>query len=150
MSAFLAFLHHVAAFALVAAIVVEVVLIRGTLTVESARKILRFDAVYGMSAMVVLAIGLFRVFFFEKGAGYYFHSAPFLAKLALFAAIGLASIYPTLEFLSWRAALKQGQMPAIDPRKLSVIRSILHWELAGVVLILLCAALMARGIGFFG
>ena len=150
MSAFLAFLHHVAAFALVAALTVEFVLIRGTLTVESARKILRFDAVYGMSAMAVLAIGLFRVFFFEKGAGYYFHSAPFLAKLALFAAVGLASITPTLEFLSWRAALKQGQMPAIDPRKLNAIRSILHWELTGVVLILACAALMARGIGYVG
>jgi putative membrane protein len=149
-SALLAFLHHVAAFALVAAIVVEFVLIRGTLTVESARKILRFDAVYGMSAMAVLAVGLFRVFFFEKGAAYYFQSAPFLAKLALFAAIGLASIVPTLEFLSWRAALKQGQLPATDPRKLRAIRSILHWELAGVVLILLCAALMARGIGYFG
>jgi len=150
MAAALAFLHHVAAFALVAAIVVEFVLIRGTITVESARKILRFDAVYGMSAMAVLAIGLFRVFFFEKGAGYYFQSVPFLAKLALFAVVGLASIKPTLEFLSWRTALKQGQMPAIDPRKLGIIRSILHWELAGVVLILLCAALMARGIGFFG
>ncbi len=150
MSAFLAFLHHAAAFALVAALVVEFVLIRGTLTVESARKILRFDAVYGMSAMAVLAIGLFRVFFFEKGAGYYFHSAPFLAKLALFAAMGLLSIKPTLEFLSWRKSLQQGQLPVTDPRKLNAIRAILHWELACVVLILACAALMARGIGYFG
>jgi uncharacterized membrane protein len=30
------------------------------------------------------------------------------------------------------------------------IRRILHLELVGVVLILLCAALMARGIGFSG
>ena len=150
MNVLFAFLHHVAAFALVAALTVEFVLIRSTLTVESARKILRFDAVYGMSAMTVLAVGLARVFYFEKGAAYYFHSAPFIAKLVLFAAVGLLSAYPTIEFLSWRKALRQGQLPVTDPRKLRVIRSIMHWELAGVVLILLCAALMARGIGYFG
>ena len=150
MSALFAFLHHVAAFALVAALVVELVLIRGALTAESARKILRFDAVYGISATAVLVIGLLRVFHFEKGAAYYFHSAPFFAKLTLFAAIGLLSIYPTLEFLSWRKALRQGRTPAADPGKLGAIRSILHCELAGAVLIMLCAALMARGVGHFG
>lgn len=150
MNALFAFLHHVAAFTLVAALTVEFVLIRGTLTVESARKILRFDAVYGISASALLIVGLLRVFYFEKGAGYYFHSAPFIVKLVLFAAVGLLSAYPTLEFLSWRKALRQGQLPVADPRKLRVIRSIMHWELAGVVLILLCAALMARGIGQLG
>ena len=29
------------------------------------------------------------------------------------------------------------------------VRSVLHWELGGIVVILLCAALMARGIGSF-
>ena len=150
MNALFAFLHHVAAFALVTALTVEFVLIRGTLTVESARKVLRFDAVYGMSASALLIVGLARVFYFEKGAAYYFHSTAFIAKLVLFAAVGLLSAYPTIEFLSWRKALRQGQLPVTDPRKLRVIRSIMHWELAGVVLILLCAALMARGIGYFG
>jgi uncharacterized membrane protein len=27
------------------------------------------------------------------------------------------------------------------------VRAIIHWELAGALLIILCAALMARGIG---
>lgn len=150
MSALFAFLHHLAAFALVAALTGELVLMRSALTVESARRILRFDAAYGISAGTLLAIGLIRVFYFEKGAGYYFHSAPFLAKLALFAAIGLLSIYPTLEFLSWRNALRQGELPALAPGKLRAIRSILHWELALLLPLLLCAALMARGIGTFG
>ena len=34
--------------------------------------------------------------------------------------------------------------------KRSLIRRIMHWELAAIVLILLCAALMARGIGYRG
>jgi len=146
-AAFFAFLHHVAAFALVAALTVELVLVRGTLTVESARKIVRFDAVDGLSAGTLLVVGLLRVFLFEKGAAYYFHSATFLGKLALFAAIGLLSIYPTREFLSWRAALKQGRVPVVDPGKLRALGTVIHWELASVALILLLAALMARGIG---
>ena len=150
MPAFFAFLHHVAAFALVAALVGELVLVRGPLTVDSARRILRFDAAYGMSATLLLVVGFLRVFYFEKGASYYFHSAPFLAKLALFIAIGLLSAYPTIEFLSWRWALRQGLLPVVNPEKLRQIRSIIHWELVLLAPLLLAAALMARGVGSFG
>ena len=150
MSALFAFLHHLAAFALFAALAVELVLIRETLTVESARKIVRFDFVYGLSAGALVVIGLLRVFHFEKGAAYYLHSAPFLGKLTLFAIVGLLSIYPTREFLSWRKSLKQGQIPVVDAGRLRAIRSLIHWELASVALILLLAALAARGIGHFG
>jgi putative membrane protein len=149
-SAVFAFLHHLAAFAVVAALTGELVLVRSALTVESARRIVRFDTVYGLSAMALIVVGLLRVFYFEKGAAYYFHSAPFIAKLALFAIVGLLSIYPTREFLSWRKALKQGQVPVVDAEKLRTIRRIIHWELAAVALILLLAALAARGIGHFG
>jgi len=150
MSSTFAFLHHVAAFALVAALAVEFVLIRDELTLQSARRLLVADAVFGASAGLVLAIGLLRVSYFEKGAAYYFHSAPFLAKLALFLCIGLLSIYPTVEFLSWRKSLKEGRMPPLGERKLRRLRSIIHLELAGVVLLVLCAAMMARGVGYFG
>jgi len=145
-----AFLHHLAAFALVGALAIEFVLIRGELSIASARRLLVTDQVFGAAAGAVLVLGLLRVVYFEKGAAYYFHSAPFIAKLSLFAALGLLSIYPTLEFLSWRAALKQGQVPSAAPAKLRAIRAIIHWELVGVVVILLCAALMARGVGYFG
>lgn len=147
MAAFFAFLHHLAAFALVAALTAELVLIRGELTVENVRRILRFDAAYGIAAVVLLAAGLLRVFHFEKGAAYYFQSAPFLAKLALFVAIGLLSIVPTREFLSWRKMLRQGQVPVVEPSRLRTLRSIIHWELVCIVPILLCAVLMARGVG---
>ena len=150
MTPFFAFLHHLAAFALVAALAVEFVVIRGELTLGTARQLQRIDMVFGLSSGVVLVVGLLRVFYFEKGASYYFHSAPFIAKLSLFAIVGLLSIYPTLEFASWSKSLKQGQMPALTDRKIASIRSVIHWELAGVVLIILCAALMAKGLGYFG
>jgi len=145
-----AFLHHVAAFGIVAALVAEVVLLRNALTVQGARQVQVADLAYGIAAGVVLVVGFFRVFYFEKGPAYYFHSGPFIAKLAIFAAVGLASIYPTIEFLSWGRAVRQGRVPDVPERKMRAIRTILHLELAGLVLIILCAALMARGVGFFG
>jgi putative membrane protein len=148
MAAFMAFLHHVAAFALVAALAVEFVLVRDELSSRTARKLQSADMILGISAGVLLLVGLLRVFYFEKGAGYYFHSVPFIAKLSLFVALALLSIYPTVVFLSWRNAIRAGQIPVVDARKLRRLRSVIHFELMGVVLILLCAALMARGIGF--
>jgi putative membrane protein len=85
------------------------------------------------------------VFYFEKGADYYFHSHAFLIKLTLFIVVALLSIVPTREFLSWRAALKSGRLPAVDATKLRLVRRIIHGEVAAIVVILLCAALMARG-----
>jgi putative membrane protein len=150
MTPFFAFLHHLAAFTLVAALAVEFVLIRGEFNLGTARRLQRIDMVFGLSSGVVLVVGLLRVFYFEKGASYYFHSAPFIAKLSLFVIVGLLSIYPTVEFVSWSKSLKRGQLPALTDRKLASIRSVIHCELAAVVVIILCAALMAKGVGYLG
>ncbi len=77
----LAFLHHAAAFAVVALLTVELVLLRGELTVANARTLLRMDAAFGIAALVLLIVGFLRVFFTEKGAAYYFHSGTFIAKV---------------------------------------------------------------------
>lgn len=145
MTTLFAFFHHVAAFTLVGALAVEFVLIRGELTLATARKLPIVDMVLGIAAGVLLVVGLARVFWFEKGADYYFHSHAFLTKLSLFVIIGLMSIVPTVEFLSWRNAVKQGEVPLVAARKLRTVRMIIHAELAAVVVILLCAAIMARG-----
>jgi len=147
MTSLFAFLHHIAAFTLFAALVVELILIREVLTVGTARRLHVADMVFGISAGVLIVISILRVFYFEKGAYYYFHTWTFIAKLALFLIIGLVSIVPTLEFLSWRKAVKQGQAPSVSPDKVRALRSIMHWELAGVVVIILMAALMAKGVG---
>jgi putative membrane protein len=147
MTSLFAFLHHIAAFTLFAALVVELILIREVLTVGTARRLQVADMVFGISAGVLIVVGLLRVFYFEKGAYYYFHTWTFIAKLTLFLIIGLVSIVPTREFLSWRKAVKQGQAPSVSPDKVRALRSIMHWELVGVVAIILMAALMAKGVG---
>ena len=145
MTTLFAFLHHLAAFTLVGALAVEFVLLRGELTLSSARRLAVTDAVLGAAAGILFVVGLCRVFFFEKGATYYFHNHAFLTKLSLFVIIGLLSIIPTVEFLSWRKAVKQGQVPVVSEARLKRARMIVHVELAAIVVILLCAAIMARG-----
>ena len=140
-----AFLHHLCAFTLVPAVAIEFALIRGELTVSAARRLQVTDIVLGIAAGALLVVGLLRVFYFEKGASYYFHSHAFLAKLSLFIVVGLLSIIPTMEFLSWRGALKTGQVPVIAAKKLRPVTAIIHGELLVIAIILLCAAIMARG-----
>jgi len=145
MSTLFAFLHHLCAFTLVACVAIEFTLVRQELTLASARGLQVTDLVLGIAAGALLIIGLLRVVFFEKGASYYFHSHAFLTKFALFIIIGLLSIIPTMEFLSWRGAIAAGQVPVMDAKRRKRVTAIIHSELAAIVIILLCAAIMARG-----
>ena len=111
MSTLFAFLHHVAAFTLVSALAVEFILIGQEFSLATARRLVIADAVLGAAAGILLVVGLLRVFFFEKGADYYFHSHAFMTKFSVFIAVALLSIVPTLEFLSWRKALKSRKTP---------------------------------------
>jgi putative membrane protein len=147
MAAAAAFVHHLAAFSLVAALVVEAVLVRDGLTLRTARVVQRADMVLGAAAVVLLVVGLARVFHYEKGWTYYTGSLPFIAKFSLFVVLALLSIYPTLVFLSWRKPLKLGEVLIAPGDMLRTVRRVIYLELAGVVVIILCAVLMARGIG---
>lgn len=149
MNWFMAFLHHLFAFLLVAALAYEWLLLRQPLTRESARSLVRTDQLYGACAMLIVFIGGLRVFYFEKGAGYYFHSAPFITKLILFAAVGLLSIYPTVTFLRWRNRLAQQQLPTPTRQQLTRLKYVIQLELIGIAGIVLGAALAAKGIGYF-
>jgi putative membrane protein len=144
----LAFVHHAAAFIVFGALMVELVLLRNELTVASARSVLRMDRVYGIAAAVLVVAGLLRVFYTEKGAAYYFASGTFIAKLALFIVVGLLSIYPTLKFLGWRSALREQRVPAFAPATRRTVRMLVHIELTLLLVILLLAPMMARGVGF--
>lgn len=145
MTTLFAFLHHLAAFTLVSALAIELMLIHQKLNVANIRRLLVADAVLGVSAGTVLVVGLLRVFVFEKGGDYYFSSLAFIIKLGVFLGIAALSLMPTLEFLSWRKALRAGKMPDIAERRLRMIQGTIHGEMMGIVVILLCAAIMARG-----
>ena len=147
-AALLAFLHHATAFGLVAALAVEVALFKPPLSVQQARRVLRADTLFGACSAVLLVVGMLRVAYFEKGPGYYWHDAFFLIKFGAFIVAALISIYPTVTFLSWRRDLRAGSMPQISLARTRRVRMCLMLELTAVVVILACAALMARGFGY--
>jgi putative membrane protein len=145
-----AFIHHAAAFIVVAALMVELVVLKNDLTVPSARSVLRMDMVYGIAALVLLVAGLVRVFYTEKGSAYYFDSGAFLVKLTLFILVGLISIYPTMKFMGWRKALREQRVPAFDAGTRRKVRMLIHIELTLLFIIMLMAVMMARGIWYLG
>jgi putative membrane protein len=147
-SAVMAFLHHLAAFTVVAALAVEVAMFKPPLSPVQARRLQRTDLIFGLSATAVLIIGALRVAYFEKPSVYYLHDVFFLAKLAAFLIAALISIYPTVTFLSWKAALKAGTAPELSAERTRAVRLCLMMELTAIVVILACAALMARGFGY--
>lgn len=142
----LASLHHLLAFALVGVLIAEWALLKGVVAIDIIGRLPRLDLLYGILAASLLVVGGLRVSFGIKGAAFYAHNPFFWLKLALYIATALLSIVPTLRFVRWRKALRAtGALPSeaewASTRKLAVLQAHL---LAGVMI---CAALMARGIG---
>jgi putative membrane protein len=144
----MAFLHHLAAFTVVAALAAELALFRPPLSVAQARRLLHTDVIFGAAATLVLVVGLLRVMYFEKGPAYYWHDSYFLLKLSAFIVAGLISIYPTVTFLSWKRELRSGAAPQPSPERTRRVRLCLMLELTAILVILFGAAMMARGFGY--
>jgi putative membrane protein len=142
-----AFLHHLFAFTLTACLVYEFIAFRRGMTIDEARRIQRADLVYGISAGLLLIVGLLRVFLFEKGVNFYIHSPFFWVKMTAFLFVGLISIDPTIRYIRWNKSLNENRMPSMDDREFNRTRLILWLEVIGIVIILLAAPLMARGVG---
>lgn len=134
--------HHLAALLLFGALFAEAVSLRTGLSGAGARRLVVLDAVYGLSAAAVLGFGVARLVFAAKGWEYYQGNGFFWAKMALFLAVGLLSIPPTLAFRKWRKSA--GPAPGSD---LIRIRRYLHAQLVLFALIPIAAAAMARGYG---
>ncbi len=142
----MATLHHLSAFTLTACLVYEFIAFSKVLTVEEARRIQRVDLWYGISAGLLVAVGLLRVFFFEKGAPFYAANLMFWIKMALFVIVGLLSIYPTIRYIKWNPILAENKSPMIPDAEYKNIRLLLSLEMIGLVLILFAAPAMARAI----
>lgn len=147
-SALMAFLHFVAAFGMVGVLVVEWLTMNPSLSYAEARRLQRCDLWYGLFAGLVLIVGFLRVFYFEKGAAFYMANLFFHAKIGLFVASGLLSIYPTVRFLSWRRHTRAGEAPVVSAKEYRRLNTVLRIEMVLLVALILCASLMAKGVGF--
>jgi putative membrane protein len=141
-----AYLHYLSIILTGGFLIAELVLCRTEMTVEQRRRLPGIDVVFFVSALVALATGLLRLFFYSKGVDYYVGNPFFWVKMALYVTIAAISIKPTLTFARWKRALAAGA-GAPAAAEISGVRRLIHVELALLALMPLMAVLMARGIG---
>ena len=146
-TALVAFLHHIFAFTLTACLVYEFIAYRKGMSLAEIRRIQRVDLVYGISAGLLLLVGVLRVFFFAKGVNFYMNNPFFWAKMIAFVIVALLSIDPTIRYIRWNRSLRQNNVPEISEPEYRRTRLLLSLEVIGIVVILLAAPMMARGIG---
>jgi len=140
----LASLHHLLLFGFIAMLVTESVLLRGKLDSAALKRLAGVDAGYGMTATLLLVVGILRLLYGAKGWNYYLHNPWFHAKITIFILAALLSAWPTIRFLRWRKALKAD--PAFLPPagEAATLARIVRFELLMVAVIFVCAAAMAR------
>jgi len=143
----LAYLHFLSIIGVGACLIAEFYLCTLELQPPYVRILARVDLMYLIAAVAVLATGFARLFGSPKGTAFYFHNPVFYIKLALFIAVGLVSIVPTLQFLRWNRALKSGRERVVYDRDIVSARRYIALELVLFAFIPLAAVLMARGIG---
>ena len=146
LQALVAYLHYAAMVLIAVFLVAEHRLCRPGIDAAQVRRLARIDFFYMLAAVLVLVTGVVRVVWLGKGPAFYLYNPVFYVKIALFAAVGLLSIPPTLQFLRWMRAQRSGGPP---PEAWQIARATLYIraELALFALIPLMATLMARGIG---
>lgn len=140
-------LHYLSIFVLFALLTAEHLLFKAQIDHATAKRLLRIDIAYGITASLVLVTGIARVLWFGKGLDYYLGNGLFHAKVGLFLLIGLLSIVPTLTFFNWRNDLLAGKAPQISPALAKRTIWVIRLELLLLVCLPFLASLMARGFG---
>lgn len=146
MEILVAYLHYASILLTAGCLTAELAVCRPGLSREQVRLLPRLDLLYFAGALAALATGLVRLFFYAKGVAYYLPNHAFHAKLALYVAIAVVSVWPTLRFGRWSRAVAAGGSLPSDP-EVARTRRLLHVELGLLALMPLMAVLMARGVG---
>jgi putative membrane protein len=146
LDALFAYVHYLAIIGTGAFLTAELILCRPALSADQVRRLPGIDIAFFSSALLALATGLIRLFFFAKGVGFYLPNPVFWVKMALYLTIALISIGPTMRFIRWSRALASASTMPAEAEVLAT-RRLIHIELMLLALMPLAAALMARGIG---
>jgi len=147
LDAILAYLHFAAIFMLFAFLTTQAILIRAPLEARMVRLIGRTDLWYFGSAFAVLVTGFLRAVLGAKGADFYFNSWPIYAKIALFLAVGVISVKPTMTFIQWRRAQDSDASWQVPPDEQAKVRRLIMIEVHLAALIPVFAVIMSRGLG---
>jgi putative membrane protein len=144
--ALLAYAHYLAIFALVATLAAELILFRPTMPPALFRRLQIVDRWYGISAGLVVASGLGRLFWGAQGQAFLTHNPVFWTKMALFVLVALLSIAPTVFFVRSRSHAAAVDSISFGAETFSRMRTFIRAQVLLLLLIPLCASLMARGL----
>jgi len=142
-SAILAYFHYASIFLTFAFGFGEAVLYRPTMDAGYLERLKRIDVLYLFGAMAIVITGLLRLFFGGKGTAFYIHNPVFWLKMAMFAAVALLSIVPTVHYLKFP---KTGDV-SIARAEHRRVRTFILLQLIIFICIPIAATFMARGIG---
>jgi putative membrane protein len=145
LEALLAYAHLLAILTMVVFISSEAALCRTEwINAKVVQRLGKVDMVYAVAAVAVLLTGLARTWWGVKGTPWYWGNGLLHLKLALFVAVALISIKPTLMFRRWGKQLAAGGgLP-----EASQVRQVRKWVMVQahlIAVIPLVAVFLARG-----
>lgn len=118
----------------------------GTLDPGGLRAVFYADNWWGIAFLLWLSTGLARLFGnVEKGTTYYLQNHAFLGKMACLGLILALELWPMVTLIRWRIAIGSGR--TVDTRHAGAFARISTAQAVLVVLMVLAAAAMARGLG---
>lgn len=110
------------------------------------QRVFAADSWWGISALLLIGSGLWRLLAgTEKSTAYYLANHAFYTKMALLVAILLLELRPMIAFIRWRVIVAKGGLP--DPSPAGTFARISYVQAFLLILMLLSATAMARGIG---
>ena len=139
--------HFAAVFLLIGVLGAEFAALRAPLTADGIKRLAMIDRLYGLAAILVIVAGVSRVYFGLKDESFYWGQHAFWTKIGAFVLVGIISIWPTMRFIAWSRASKVSDSYRPPPAEVKGVRRLLMFEGMLILVIVIDAALMARGIG---
>jgi putative membrane protein len=112
-----------------------------------ARLLGTVDLGYQLALIASLATGLARALYYGQAADYYLGNRLFWLKIAIFLAIVLVAIAPTLQYIRWNREARTAPTFAPLTRDLERVRASISLGLGLWLVLPLIGILVARGYG---
>lgn len=135
------YFHFLGIGTLAAVLVSQNVLLTSTIEKPVFKRLLKLDALYGLSAAITLGTGLALWLWLGKPASFYSANSLFIIKVSLFALIGGISLIPTFFIVRNRH---------LSAEHLTIPNYVFYIKRAELILLIalpLLAVLMAKGVG---
>jgi uncharacterized membrane protein len=154
-SALAAYGHYLGLVIVAACLTAERLLIKPNISADDETKLVIADSLYGISGVLILVSGYYRVTQFGKGWDFYQHEPIFWLKLVLFCVMGASSLFPTIKIIQRAIETKEfndgkrsSGPPPLSEKLAARMVKVVNAELLALASIPLAATFMSRGVGY--